>query len=74
MSLDLLERHLLPSALTPIIGVDIWEHAFYLQYKNVKPDYLAAYWNVNNWAEAQKRFEVSSGASSPTKEPPVKVS
>ncbi|KAL7416231.1 manganese and iron superoxide dismutase [Mrakia frigida] len=43
--------------LTPIIGVDIWEHAFYLQYKNVKPDYLAAYWNVNNWAEAQKRFE-----------------
>jgi len=41
---------------TPIIGVDIWEHAFYLQYKNVKPDYLAAIWNVINFEEAEKRF------------------
>jgi len=40
----------------PIIGVDIWEHAFYLQYKNVKPDYLAAVWNVINFKEAEKRF------------------
>ncbi|KAG6819935.1 hypothetical protein H0H93_007334 [Arthromyces matolae] len=41
---------------TPIIGVDIWEHAFYLQYKNVKPDYLNAIWNVINFKEAEKRF------------------
>jgi len=40
----------------PIIGIDIWEHAFYLQYKNVKPDYLAAIWNVINFEEAEKRF------------------
>jgi len=41
---------------TPIIGIDIWEHAFYLQYKNVKPDYLNAIWNVVNFEEAGKRF------------------
>ncbi|KAF8878096.1 Mn superoxide dismutase [Infundibulicybe gibba] len=40
----------------PIIGVDIWEHAFYLQYKNVKPDYLNAIWNVINFKEAESRF------------------
>ncbi|KAF8515217.1 manganese-superoxide dismutase precursor [Gautieria morchelliformis] len=40
----------------PIIGVDIWEHAFYLQYKNVKPDYLKAIWHVIDFEEAQKRF------------------
>ncbi|KAJ7684180.1 manganese superoxide dismutase [Mycena polygramma] len=47
-------------ALTPIIGVDIWEHAFYLQYLNVKPDYLNAIWNVINFDEAEKRFVESS--------------
>ncbi|KAJ7757155.1 Mn superoxide dismutase [Mycena metata] len=41
---------------TPIIGVDIWEHAFYLQYKNVKPDYLNAIWNVINFKEAEQRL------------------
>ncbi|KAJ3963938.1 Mn superoxide dismutase [Lentinula raphanica] len=41
---------------TPLIGVDIWEHAFYLQYKNVKPDYLNAIWNVINFKEAEKRL------------------
>jgi len=41
---------------TPIIGVDIWEHAFYLQYKNVKPDYLNAIWNVINFKEAEIRL------------------
>jgi len=40
----------------PIIGIDIWEHAFYLQYKNVKPDYLNAIWNVVNFKEAEKRY------------------
>ncbi|TFK31351.1 Mn superoxide dismutase [Crucibulum laeve] len=41
---------------TPIIGIDIWEHAFYLQYKNVKPDYLNAIWNVVNFKEAEQRL------------------
>ncbi|KAF8153133.1 manganese superoxide dismutase [Crassisporium funariophilum] len=40
----------------PILGVDIWEHAFYLQYKNVKPDYLSAIWNVINFEEAERRL------------------
>lgn len=43
-------------AHVPIIGVDIWEHAFYLQYKNVKVDYLGAIWNVINFEEAEARF------------------
>ncbi|KAI0030571.1 manganese superoxide dismutase [Vararia minispora EC-137] len=47
----------------PLIGVDIWEHAFYLQYKNVKVDYLNAIWNVINWGEAESRYnEAVSGA------------
>ncbi|KAH0826290.1 manganese superoxide dismutase [Lanmaoa asiatica] len=47
----------------PIIGVDIWEHAFYLQYLNVKAEYLNAIWNVINFEEAEKRFIEASGAS-----------
>nr|AIN76717.1 manganese superoxide dismutase [Ganoderma lucidum] len=47
----------------PIIGVDIWEHAFYLQYLNVKADYLNAIWNVINFDEAEKRYnEAVSGS------------
>ncbi|KAH8112973.1 manganese superoxide dismutase [Phellopilus nigrolimitatus] len=50
--------------LLPVIGIDIWEHAFYLQYLNVKPDYLKAIWNVVNFDEAAKRYDaaVNSGA------------
>ncbi|CAE6440833.1 unnamed protein product [Rhizoctonia solani] len=40
----------------PLFGIDMWEHAFYLQYKNVKPDYLSAIWNVINFEEAEKRL------------------
>ena len=46
--------------LTPLLGVDMWEHAFYLQYKNVKPDYLNAIWDVINWREVAKRYEEAS--------------
>ncbi|MCB4207446.1 superoxide dismutase [Arthrobacter sp. UM1] len=53
-----------PVAQTPLLMLDMWEHAFYLDYVNVKADYVKAFWNIVNWADVAERFEAARNGAS----------
>ncbi|WP_181784302.1 superoxide dismutase [Pseudonocardia pini] len=53
----------LPAGQLPVVLLDMWEHAFYLQYRNVRPDYVKAWWNVVSWADAEARFAAARSGS-----------
>jgi len=54
----------LPAGIVPLLMLDVWEHAYYLDYKNVRADYVKAFWNITNWENVQKRFTVAQEKTS----------
>ena len=53
-----------PLGVTPLLQLDVWEHAYYLDYRNVRADYVKAFWEIVNWADVQARFAAASTATS----------
>ncbi|GGI47097.1 Fe-Mn family superoxide dismutase [Agromyces flavus] len=54
----------LPAGIVPLLMLDVWEHAYYLDYKNVRADYVKAFWNIANWENVQQRFTAASEKTS----------
>ena len=54
------QNSLLSEGLTPIIGIDVWEHAYYLKHQNKRVEYIKAFWNVVNWIQAEENFIVGN--------------
>ena len=50
------------TGLVPLFGIDVWEHAYYLDYKNVRPDYVSAIWDLANWADVGARYDAAKSA------------